>query len=106
MTALGPKPYWDDTSLPEFPPLDRSFDVDVAVIGGGITGVTMACLLNGAGCRVALIERGRIGGVDTGSTTAHITPVLDTLLQDLASRHGRDQARAAWDAGWAALQQI
>jgi len=43
-------------------------DFDVAVVGAGITGVTTAYLLKKAGCSVALLERDRCGGVDTGQT--------------------------------------
>ena len=106
MLKPSPGPYWDDVSLPKFPPLRQSFDADVVVVGAGLTGITTALLLKEAGCRVALVERGRVGGVDTGCTTAHLTPVVDARLDTLASSLGRDHAQAVWDAGWAAIQQI
>jgi hypothetical protein len=47
---VGTLPYWTDSaSLPTFSPIDRDIDVDVAVIGGGITGLTTAYLLLSAG---------------------------------------------------------
>lgn len=55
---------------------------------------------------VALVERGRIGHVDTGHTTAHLTAVTDTRLSELVDQFGRDHARAVWDAGAAAIDQI
>jgi glycine/D-amino acid oxidase-like deaminating enzyme/nitrite reductase/ring-hydroxylating ferredoxin subunit len=106
MSTLPPVPYWDAISLPAFPPPQRSFATDVVVIGGGITGITSALLLKEAGCRVALVERGRVGGIDTTCTTAHLASVVDASLADLASRLGRDHAQAVWDAGWAAIHQI
>ena len=106
MTTTEPTPFWDHVSLPRFPVLDRSFDADVVVVGAGLTGITTALLLAEAGCRVALVERGRVGGVDTGCTTAHLTPVVDARLDSLVSTLGRDHAQAVWDAGWAAIQQI
>jgi glycine/D-amino acid oxidase-like deaminating enzyme/nitrite reductase/ring-hydroxylating ferredoxin subunit len=99
-------PIWDEVVLPSFPPLDRSLDVDVAVVGGGITGITTAYLLKEAGLRVALLERRNVGGVDTSCTTAHLTVVLDEDLPALVSSFGDDHARAAWDAGFAAINQI
>jgi glycine/D-amino acid oxidase-like deaminating enzyme len=87
--------------LPKFPALGRSFDADVVVVGAGLTGITSALLLKEAGCRVALVERGQVGGVDTGCTTAHLTPVVDARLDTLVSSLGRDHAQAVWDAGWA-----
>ena len=76
------------------------------VVGGGITGVTAAYLLKKAGLGVALLERDRCGGVDTGHTTAHVTCVTDVRLHELVKRFGRDHAQAAWDAGRAAMEQI
>jgi len=100
-------PYWaDSASLPSFPKLDRATEADVAVIGGGITGLTTAYLLAAAGRSVVLLERGHCAGVDTGHTSAHLTMVTDTRLTDLVARFGRTHAQAAWDAGRAAIAQI
>jgi glycine/D-amino acid oxidase-like deaminating enzyme/nitrite reductase/ring-hydroxylating ferredoxin subunit len=104
---LEVKPYWLDTShVPRFPALERDLHVDVAIIGGGITGLTAAYLLKRAGKRVAVIERDRIGGVDTGHTSAHVTCVTDRDLADLVDDFGRDHAQAVWAAGLAALAEI
>ena len=100
-------PYWtESTRLPEYSPLDRDLRVDVVVVGGGITGITAAYLLKRTGRTVALLERGRCVGVDTGHTTAHLTCVTDLRLSDLVNNFGEDHARAAWDAGFAAIAQI
>jgi glycine/D-amino acid oxidase-like deaminating enzyme/nitrite reductase/ring-hydroxylating ferredoxin subunit len=107
MSELDTTPYWDDSSsMPVHARLDRDLTVDVVIIGAGITGVTAAYLLKQAGRTVALIDRRRAGGVDSGHTTAHVTHVTDEPLTDLARRVGRDHAQAVWDAGRAALEQI
>jgi glycine/D-amino acid oxidase-like deaminating enzyme/nitrite reductase/ring-hydroxylating ferredoxin subunit len=105
--TLGTSSYWmDSASVARFPSLDRDLAVDVVVIGGGITGVTAAYLLKRAGRRVALLERGRCGAIDTGHTTAHLTCVTDTPITDLIRTFGEDHARAACDAGLAAIACI
>ncbi len=38
------------------PPLDRSFDCDVAIVGAGIAGATLAAALKDSGMKVVLIE--------------------------------------------------
>jgi glycine/D-amino acid oxidase-like deaminating enzyme len=86
--------------------LRRDLAVDVAVIGGGITGVTAAYLLTKAGATVALLERGRFTIGETGHTTAHLTYVTDSRLHQLVKNFGRDHAQATWDAGAAAISQI
>ena len=100
-------PYWIDSApLPRFPKLEQNLEVDVLVIGGGITGLTTAYLLKKAGQTVALLERSHCARVDTGHTTAHLTAVTDLSRQELAKTFGKDAARAVWDAGRAALDQI
>lgn len=100
-------PYWSDSaSIPAFKKLERDRDVDVVVVGAGITGLTTAYLLQKAGLSVAVLERARCGEIDTGHTSAHLAAVTDAPLSDLASRFGDNHAQAVWDAGFAAIAQI
>jgi glycine/D-amino acid oxidase-like deaminating enzyme/nitrite reductase/ring-hydroxylating ferredoxin subunit len=96
----------ESASHASYPLLDRDLDVDVVVIGAGITGLTSAYLLKRAGRRVAVVERGRVGGVDTMATTAHVTCVTDVDLVTLVKNFGKDHAQAVWDAGLAARDEI
>ena len=48
--------YWLEHADVRYPPLHDELEVDVAVIGAGITGVTAAYLLAQAGTSVALVE--------------------------------------------------
>ncbi|HTK29661.1 MAG TPA: FAD-dependent oxidoreductase [Vicinamibacterales bacterium] len=89
-----------------FPKLDTDLAVDTVVVGAGITGLTAACQLAEAGQTVAVLERGRCAQVDTGHTSAHLTMVTDSPLSELVDRFGPDHARAAWDAGLAAIDWI
>ncbi|MCU1382718.1 MAG: puuB 1 [Acidobacteria bacterium] len=104
---LATQPYWIESApLPRFPKLDRDDEVDVVIVGGGITGLTAAYLLTLDGRRVALLERERCAQIDTGHTTAHLTMVTDQQLSALVKRFGRDHAQASWEAGLAAIGQI
>lgn len=98
---------WSATvQLPAYPALDRSLDVDVVVIGAGITGVTAAYLLKKAGSRVALLDQHRCGSGQTGRSTAHLTAVTDVPFMRLVERFGAEQTRALWEAGFAAVSRI
>lgn len=90
----------------KFPPLSADLEVDVAVVGGGITGLTCALILGEAGKRVALLERREVGSGVTGSTTAHLTEVLDTRYHELESRFGREQAALARASSRDAIELI
>ena len=99
--------YWfDSAKRPRFRPLARSLSVDVLVVGGGVTGIVTSYLLRKAGLRVALVERDRLAERDSGHTTAHLTYVTDKRLHALVKHFGRDHARATWDAGAAAIDEI
>ncbi len=106
MAQIAAASYWMDVAMPAVGRLDRRVEVDSVVVGAGITGLTTAYLLKRAGRRVAVLERGRVGGVDTMATTAHVTCVTDLNLTDLVAAFGRDHAQAVWDAGFAAIDQI
>jgi NADPH-dependent 2,4-dienoyl-CoA reductase/sulfur reductase-like enzyme len=80
--------------------------VDVAVIGGGITGLTTAYLLSKSGKKVVVIEDGYIGSGETGRTTAHITHALDDRYYNLEEKHGLDGARNAASSHTAAIDLI
>ena len=99
--------YWLATaSGRRHPAVAKAMTVDALIVGGGLTGITTAYLLNRAGLSVALVERGRIAQIDTGHTTAHLTAVTDLRLHELVENFGRDHAQAVWDAGAAAIDQI
>ena len=83
-------------SLPGFPALERDIDVDVLIVGAGLTGVTAAYLLSQEGVRVALIDREKIASADTARTTAHLTYVTDQRIHTLAKQFGEDGARLLW----------
>ena len=100
-------PFWiDSVPIKRFPRLQKQLNVDVVVVGAGITGITTAYLLKQAGLTVALIERERVASIDTGHTTAHLTYVTDLELQKLARNFGSNHAQAVWDAGAYAIDEI
>jgi glycine/D-amino acid oxidase-like deaminating enzyme/nitrite reductase/ring-hydroxylating ferredoxin subunit len=99
--------YWMASEpFPQFDSIRNDVDVDVAIIGGGLTGITAAYLLKQAGAKVALIERQRCASADTGHTTAHLTFVTDLRLQEVVKKFGKECGRAFWDAGAVAIDQI
>lgn len=100
-------PPWDEgVQMLQFAPLTESVVVDVAVIGGGITGITAAYLLAQAGRTVALLERDRLVHGATGLTTAFLTQYIDTDLAELISLFGVEKARAVVRSHGAAIDQV
>jgi glycine/D-amino acid oxidase-like deaminating enzyme/nitrite reductase/ring-hydroxylating ferredoxin subunit len=98
---------WSEaTPAPPYDPLAGNVAVDVAIVGGGVTGITAALLLARAGRRVAVVEARRIGKGETGKTTAHLTEVLDVPYHTLISRFGLGGARLAAAGQCAAIDRI
>ncbi len=70
--------YWVDSVSPiSFEPLKENKSTDVVIVGGGISGVTIAYCLLKSGKKVVLVEDGHIGSGETGRTTAHLVSALD-----------------------------
>jgi glycine/D-amino acid oxidase-like deaminating enzyme/nitrite reductase/ring-hydroxylating ferredoxin subunit len=85
--------WWATHQLRRFAPLTRDLDIDVAVVGAGITGLTAAVRLAREGRRVALIERDEVGTGETGNTTAHLTEAVDARYQAIGKDFGEEGAR-------------
>src|SRR3954465_2970986 len=98
---------WVDTA-PEsdYPVLKPGVHVDVAVLGGGIAGLTTALLLKRDGAKVAVVEAGRVGAGVTAYTTAKVTSLHGIQYQSVRSSFGEDGARAYAEANEAGLAQV
>ena len=57
-----------------FTSLPGDAETDVVIVGGGITGITLAALLADAGRRVVVLEAQRVGEGTTGHSTASELP--------------------------------
>lgn len=99
-------PWFIETPELEFRRLDKDVRVDVAVVGGGIAGMTCAYRLCNEGKKVAVIDDGNVGSGETGRTTAHATCALDDRYYSLEQRHGPDRARLAAASHGAAIDTI
>jgi len=99
--------YWMDSSpATSYPRLDGDVRVDVAVVGGGIAGISTAFELRQRGFTVALVEAGRLAGSVTGYTTAKITSLHTAAYTQLAKAFGEDGARRYGEAQQAGLGRI
>ena len=105
--AQGGESIWVATT-PEtdYPQLTADVEVDVAVVGAGITGVTAAVLLKRAGKRVALLDSKRIVRGATGYTTAKVTSGHGVVYTQLTDTFGEDGARTYAESNQAAIERI
>ena len=88
--------YYAATALPfaPLPALQGEVKADIAVIGGGYTGLSAALNLAERGYQVVLIEQARIGWGASGRNGGQINTGLRKGPQELIARYGRYQAKA------------
>jgi len=102
-----PRSLWIETT-PEtsYAALSAEIDVDVAVLGAGIVGITAAFLLKRAGKSVAVVESKRILRGATGYTTAKVSAAHGIVYSRVEKKFGADGARLYADANRRALELI
>lgn len=102
-----PQSYWlDSTEKTNFPSLTEDITVDIAIVGGGMVGITTALLLKQEGIKVAVIEADRILQGTTAHSTAKITSQHGLLYNKLKNQHGHEKAQQYAAANEAALHFI
>jgi len=79
---------------------------DVAVVGGGFTGLSAALALAKRGARVVLVEAGRVGGEASGRNGGHCNNGLSSDFRATAERLGLPAARALYHAYDAAVDTV
>ena len=102
------RPYWLDTS-PRGP--DRSDtqvggDVDVAVVGAGLTGVSAALHLARKGAKVAVFERETVAWGASGRNGGMATPGLAIGFRDAIARYGFPTASTLYLTYYDAIDTI
>ncbi len=98
---------WMKDDLPlDRPALDRDTRVDVAVVGSGIAGLSIAYELARAGRKVMVLDRGRVGRGQTARSTGHLAWQPDDDFSLIRKEHGDEGARAHYRRATAAIDRL
>ncbi len=94
-TFLKPvESYWIGTTpSTDYPTLKENIKTDILVVGGGLTGLTNAYLLQQEGLDVVVIDSFRIGMSTSGHTTAKISSLHGVKYTTLKKQLGIEGAR-------------
>src|SRR5204862_6447247 len=101
MTKYGRSPWIDrfpKSRVPSYPRFRGPLDVDVAIVGGGLTGCATAYSFAAAGLKVALLEADRIGRGSSGRAAGWIADDPGIPFLALERVVGMRSARRAWTA--------
>jgi gamma-glutamylputrescine oxidase len=79
---------------PDHPPLVGEIEVDLAVVGGGCTGLSAALHAAEQGLSVAVLEGGKVGWGASGRNGGQVIPGLRKGALELIEAFGVDKARA------------
>jgi len=102
-----PESLWiGTTGDTDYPSLEDDIDVDVAIVGAGITGLTTAYLLRGRGLKIAIIEANRIAKGVSAHTTAKITSQHTLKYYKMINAVGEEKARQYAEANQSAIGLI
>ncbi len=93
----------DSLQLPSFEPIQRDIKTDVLIIGGGISGILCAFLLQKEGVNCVLVEAEKICGGITRNTTAKITLQHGLIYDYLLRSVGLEKTQMYFQANQAAL---
>lgn len=102
-----PQSYWmASTHTTDYPALTEDIKVDVAIVGGGIVGISCAYLLINEGLNVAILEADRILQGTTGHTTAKITSQHGLIYGKIKSSMSDEFAKQYANANESAIRFI
>lgn len=111
MTDYRSLSYWHDTvpdDLAPRAPLPGDIDVDVAIIGGGLTGLWTAYYLleRQPGIRIAVLEKEIVGFGASGRNGGWCSALFPASTASLERLHGREQALAMRRAMIATIDEV
>jgi gamma-glutamylputrescine oxidase len=88
------------------PVLHYEGQYDVAVIGGGFTGLSAALACAEKGLKVALLEAKTIGFGASGRNGGQLIPGLRWSMREIDEEFGRERAQAIFDLAYGAVDRV
>jgi len=107
-----PKPpvasLWAADAVPagRFGPLDRDVQADVAIVGGGYTGLSAALALAARGERAVVLEASTTGWGASGRNGGVVSAKFRPSFQAIASRHGIAVAKRMHAIAYASVETL
>lgn len=94
---------WDEGAPPARRPAALPDRTDVAIVGGGYTGLSAARTLARQGVAVTVVERHRVGWGASGRNGGFVLPGFQPEADCLVRRYGAERARALFEDSMRAI---
>ena len=91
---------------PKFPAPTGNLDCEIAIIGGGFTGMTAALTLAENGHDIVLVEADVIGSGGSGRNGGHVCQGWPNDFYHISRQLPTDEAQLIWDAGIRAVDLL
>lgn len=88
------------------PEFEGDAEYDVAVIGGGFTGLSAALACAEKGLKVVLLEAKTIGFGASGRNGGQLIPGLRWSMREIDAEFGRERAQAIFDLAYGAADRV
>ncbi len=99
--------YWNESENErKYPKLAQDIKADVAIVGGGLTGIQTAYYLSNKGLKVAVLEKDKLCSGTSGGSTGKITSQHGLLYKYLKDLNGKEYAKKYYDANEEAKENI
>lgn len=99
--------YWNENKdTREYPKLNQNISADVAIIGGGLTGIQTAYYLTNRGLKVVVLEKDKLCSGTSGGSTGKITSQHGLLYKYLKDLNGKEYAKKYYKANEEAKENI
>ena len=89
-----------------YPVLRGNRQVELAIVGGGLSGSLIALTMAEAGVSVAVVEANRAGRGSTAASSALLLQEPDVDFGDLTERYGAAATRRIWEASHEAARDL
>jgi glycine/D-amino acid oxidase-like deaminating enzyme len=105
ITGVPDSLWWQEPGAP-FPTFEGELDAEVLVIGGGITGITLAYTLAEQGAGTAVLDAGALAGAASGRNAGFLMVAMANPYNEGIALWGRAGARAVLECGRRSHQRV
>ncbi len=95
-----------DSSKKNYPLLKEICNTDILIVGGGISGISLAYELKNTPYKITLLEQNELYHATTGYTTGKVTFQHGFIYHKLIKKFGKNKAKMYYEANFQAMNHL